>query len=191
MKKIVSLVLGLLLLVSCGTARKLHKNESEVLIDSTQIVKEKGLKSEVVVDTNRTEHGKITITEIEFHTPAGADESQVDLTITEAMVADVELSNVGTVKGVVKSIKQTVIEADVESKGASRESRESSENESALNVSIVETTTDEHQEPTPDPYRWRYIFYMSLVIVAALLYLKRIPIVNWIRKILSGIVKVL
>lgn len=91
----------------------------------------------------------------------------------------------------VKSIKQTVIESDVEEKGESEESSESKETESAANVGRNETNVQQSQEPTPDPYRWRYIFFISLIAVAVLLYLKRTPIINWIKKILAGIRKIL
>ena len=65
------------------------------------------------------------------------------------------------------------------------------ETENAATVTKTTESTDKNQEPTPDPYRWRYIFFIALLGVALLLYLKRTPIVNWIRKILSGILKIL
>ena len=83
------------------------------------------------------------------------------------------------------------IESDVEEKGESKESSESNETENAATLTKTTESTDKQQEPTPDPYRWRYIFFIALLGVAVLLYLKRIPIVNWIRKILSGILKIL
>ncbi|WP_289300850.1 hypothetical protein, partial [uncultured Muribaculum sp.] len=43
------------------------------------------------------------------------------------------------------------------------------------------------ESPAPDPNRWRYAFYVSLLFVAVLLYLKRVPILNWIKKILAGL----
>lgn len=203
MKKIVAPVLGLVLLASCGTARKVQQTKQEVRIDSTAIAKEANAKTDKFVDTTRTQHGKITITEIDFYPPmpdninnvVSVDSGKRDDTSSRAMPqsypANADLHNVGNIKGAVKSIKQTVIESDVEEKGESEELSESKETESAANVGRNETNVQQSQEPTPDPYRWRYIFYISLIAVAVLLYLKRTPIINWIKKILAGIRKIL
>lgn len=202
MKKIIASVLGLALLVSCGTARKIQQTRQEVRIDSTAIAKEANAKTDKFVDTTRTQHDKVTITEIEFYPPTpgiavdttGAADSSKPERASKPLPgnpANVNLQDVGNIKGAVKSIKQTVIESDVEEKGENKESSESKETESAANVGRNETNVQQSQEPTLDPYRWRYIFYISLIAVAVLLYLKRTPIINWIKKILAGIRKIL
>lgn len=202
MKKIIALVWVFALLVSCGTARKIQQTKQEVRIDSTAIAKEANAKTDKFVDTTRTQHGKVTITEIEFYPPSpdiavdttgAADSSKPEKALRPLRnnPANVKLQDVGNIKGTVKSIKQTVIESDVEEKGESKESSENKETESAANVGRNETNVQQSQEPTPDPYRWRYIFYISLIAVAVLLYLKRTPIINWIKKILAGIRKIL
>lgn len=202
MKKIIASVLGLALLVSCGTARKIQQTKQEVRIDSTTIAKEANAKTDKFVDTTRTQHDKVTITEIEFYPPFGVDDivtrpGKDNRGERDSKKADSlfnEKSNrkaAGNIKGAVKSIKQTVIESNVEEKGESKESSESKETESSANVGRNETNIQNAQEPTPDPYRWRYIFYISLIAVAVLLYLKRTPIINWIKKILAGIRKIL
>lgn len=207
MKKVLALVLGLVLLASCSATRKATKAK-ESQLDSTAVVKEVTEQTEKVVDTTRTEHGKVTITEIEFYPPTTIEQPQgelakdsgkkvadepkpTELQPTPKPTASVDLDNIGKVQGMVKSIKQTVIETDVEQKGESKESSESKESENAATVLKNETNTEKQQETPPDPYRWRYIFYIALIGVVALLYLKRVPIINWIKKILSGILKIL
>lgn len=207
MKKVLAFVLGLVLLASCSATRKATKAK-ESQLDSTAVAKEVTEQTEKVVDTTRTEHGKVTITEIEFYPPTTIEQPQGELAKdsgkkvanepkpnepqpTPKPTASVDLDNIGKVQGVVKSIKQTVIETDVEQKGESKESSESKESENAATVLKNETNTEKQHEPTPDPYRWRYIFYIALIGVAVLLYLKRVPIINWIKKILSGILKIL
>lgn len=207
MKKIIASVLGLALLVSCGTARKIQQTKQKVRIDSTAIAKEANAKVDKFVDTTRTQHDKVTITEIEFYPPFDVDDIIArpgkDNQVERESQKEDSLSNeepikkagkpyaVGNIKGAVKSIKQTVIESNVEEKGESKESSESKETESSANVGRNETNIQNAQEPTPDPYRWRYIFYISLIAVAVLLYLKRTPIINWIKKVLAGIRKIL
>ena len=205
MKKIITFIALLVMLASCGATKKAAKTNYATL-DSLKVERVSSEQTNKIVDTTRTEQGKITITEIEFFPPTEIEQPQPKPTKpkdSDNKVADepkktqptttasVDLANVGKVQGAVKSIKQTVIESDVEEKGKSEESSESNETESAATVTKTTESTDKNQEPTPDPYRWRYIFFIALLGVALLLYLKRTPIVNWIRKILSGILKIL
>lgn len=205
MKKIITFIALLVMLASCGATKKAIKT-TETQLDSLTVAKVVSEQTEKVVDTTRTEHGKVTITEIEFFPPTEIEQPQPEPAKSKdsdnkvadepkktqpTTTASVDLANVGKVQGAVKSIKQTVIESDVEEKGKSEESSESNETESAATVTKTTESTDKNQEPTPDPYRWRYIFFIALLGVALLFYLKRTPIVNWIRKILSGILKIL
>ena len=205
MKKIITFIALLVMLASCGATKKAIKT-TEMQLDSLTVAKAVSEQTEKMVDTTRTEHGKVTITEIEFFPPTEIEQPQPkpdkpkdsDNKVADepkktqpTTTASVDLANVGKVQGAVKSIKQTVIESDVEEKGKSEESSESNETKSAATVTKTTESTDKNQEPTPDPYRWRYIFFIALLGVALLLYLKRTPIVNWIRKILSGILKIL
>ena len=205
MKKTIIPIALLVVLASCGATKKAIKT-TETHIDSLTIAKVVSEQTQKKVDTTRTEHGKVTITEIEFFPPTEIEQPQQernklkdsDSNISNKLnktqpntTASVNLSNVGRVQGTVKSIKQTVIESDVEERGKSEESSESNENESAATVTKTTESTDKNQEPTPDPYRWHYIFFIALLGVALLLYLKRTPIVNWTRKILSVFLKIL
>lgn len=203
MKNRIIFIALLVVLASCGATKKAIKT-TETHIDSLITAKVVSEQTQKMVDTTRTEHGKVTITEIEFFPPTEIEQPQQEhnkLRDSDNKVADepkktqpttnVNLENVGKVQGTVKSIKQTVIESDVEEKGKSEESSESNENESAATVNKTTGSTDKNQEPTPDPYRWRYIFFIALLGVALLLYLKKTTIVNWIRKILAVILKIL
>lgn len=209
MKKIITFIALLVLLASCSATRKVAKTNYEAT-DSLTTEKVVSEQTNKIVDTTRTEQGKITITEIEFFPPTVAEPEQkledftktfkdledenfksMDTSPKAATNANVDVHNFGNIKGSVKSIKQTVIESKVEEKGESEESSDKHESESSANVAKVEESSDKQQEPTPDPYRWRYIFYIALLCIAVLLYLKRTPFVNWIKKILQGIVKIL
>ena len=205
MKNRIIFIALLAFLASCGATKKSIKT-TETHIDSLTFAKVVSEQTKRMVDTTRTEHGKVTITEIEFFQPTEIEQPQQEhnkpkdsdskaankLKKTQpTTTTSVDLSNVGKVQGAVKSIKQTVIESDVEEKGKSEESSESNENESAATVTKTTESTDKNQEPTPDPYRWRYIFFIALLGVALLLYLKRTQIVNLIRKILSTILNIL
>lgn len=190
MKKIITLVAVLCLLASCGTARKVQRSEFASSVDSTATAKTTEKATERFVDTTRTENGKVTITEIEFFTPS---DTMDDVNQGNRQSAEIDLHDVGKVKGTVKSIRQTVIESEVVDKGESREAEQSKDTESVATLAKSEEALQKIQEPTPDPYRWRYIFYLSLLVFAAVvvLYLKRKPILDWIKRILAALRKIL
>lgn len=205
MKNRIIFIALLAFLASCGATKKTIKT-TETNIDSLTFTNVVSEQTQMMVDTTRTEHGKVTVTEIEFFPPVEIEQPQQehskpkysDSNIANELkktqpttTASVDLANVGKVQGAVKSIKQTVIESDIEERGKSEESSESNENESTTTVTTTTESTDKNQEPTPDPYRWRYIFFIALFGVALLLYLKRTKIVNLIRKILAIIFKIL
>lgn len=195
--KTVLLPLLLFLMASCAATRQSAQSTStnESLTEKTE---EQSTKTEKVVDTTKTENGKITITEIEFYPPIESEEPQDKTNATrtgpkpkkpkQSNVAGVNLSNVGNIKdAAIKSIKQTTIENGSEQKGESKESSESKVEQKEAVATKNDQTSQMQTSPAPDPYRWRYIFYILLLIGVALLYLKRVPLLNWIKKIISGI----
>ena len=184
MKKIITFIALLVMLASCGATKKAIKT-TETQLDSLTVAKVVSEQTEKVVDTTRTEHGKVTITEIEFFPPTKIEQPQPepdkpkdsDNKVADepkktqpTTTASVDLANVGKVQGAVKSIKQTVIESDVEQKGESKDSKE--QKESKCNASAIQESAQSNtkSEPTPDPQRWRYIFYILAVGVVMLLY---------------------
>ena len=74
MKHVITL-LGLMLvlaLTSCATTRKLEQSAADERVENTSTQEEAVEKTVTVVDTTRTEHGKVTITEIVFDTTTPA-----------------------------------------------------------------------------------------------------------------------
>src|SRR3712207_2885430 len=134
MKKFITLVVAFGLFVSCGTTRKLQQSTQKSRIDSMAMHEVGKAERESVVDTTRTEQGKITITEIEFFNPVPNDTT-----------AKVVLSNIGRLSGV-KSIKQTVIESQVEQKGESRETEKQEQCKSNANVLREESNIQRSEE---------------------------------------------
>lgn len=179
------LLLVTCLLFSCASTRKSVQTSctTDTSIDK---VDSQTMKTEKAIDTTKTEDGKITITEIEFF-PTN-NENKSDTTKSAFNVDGLNIANIGSIKNAaIKSIKQTTIEKKSEQKGKSNESSESEKIQSTV-VAIKSNQTSQIQtSPAPDPYRWRYIFYILVLLGIAMLHLKRVPFLNWIKKILSGI----
>lgn len=144
---------------------------------------------EKLIDTTKTDKGKITITEIEFYPPAASDAQPGDKASPPGTnVSGLNLSNVGNIgNAAIKSIKQTTIETDSEKKGESKESSSATNVKNEAVSANTEKAAKVDVTPVPDPMRWRYIFYILLLAAMAFLYLKRVPVLNWIKTILSGI----
>lgn len=186
MKRFVAMVAVFALLVSCGTTRKVKKSRQTSYADSMAVQEVEKKELSKFIDTTRSEHGKITITEIMFEHPVPLDSAmQKSGVCPKANKPKATLENVGKFTGV-KSIKQTVIESNVEEKGESRENEKQEQCKSEANAIREDSDIQIKEVPAPDPYRWRYAFYISLLFVAVLLYLKRASILNWIKKILAG-----
>lgn len=202
MKRVFFFFIVALMFASCASTRKIQETTNAVSVDSVSIKETAKHESEKVVDTTRTEHGKVVITEIIFDTtpdpsPAtdkpdaraspGTVASDKPTPARTTPPASVNIPGFGQVSGNIKSIRQTVIESDNETKGESKESKKQEESKCNANVSVAEENNHRVEEPAPDPKRWRYIFYIVAVGAVALLYLKRVPILNWIKRILSGL----
>lgn len=177
------LLLVTFFMISCASTRKSVQTSctTDTSIDK---VDSQTMKTEKAIDTTKTEDGKITITEIEFFPNVNKSD-----TIKSAInVGGLNIANVGSIKNAaIKSIKQTTIEKKSEQKGKSNESSESEKIQSTVVATKSNQTSQIQTSPAPDPYRWRYIFYILVLVGIAMLYLKRVPFLNWIKKILAGI----
>ncbi|MDL2303207.1 hypothetical protein LJC28_02315 [Dysgonomonas sp. OttesenSCG-928-D17] len=191
MKKIAFILLCIFVAIGCSTTKKATKTSESTQL-SSESQESQHSSSEKFVDTTKTESGKITITEIEFYPPIANNESTGSNEKPKANnVLGLSLPNIGSMdNAAIKSIKQTTIESESESKGESNESSSTENIKSEAISENTEKTAKVDESPAPDPYRWRYIFYILLIGVAALLYFKRVPILNWIKTILSGVRKI-
>ena len=204
MKNSILIFIFALMLASCASTRKIQETTAAVVVESETINEASKTETERLVDTTRTEHGKVVITEIIFDTtpvvspeeekpdarasPVPASDKKVDTTPKPTTpTASVDIPGFGQVSGNIKSIRQTVIESDKESKGESKESEKQEETKCNANVSVAEENHNRVEAPAPDPRRWQYIFYIVAVASVVLLYLKRVPILNWIKRILAGL----
>lgn len=179
-----------MLMVACASIKKSTQTIKETANVLAQVDESHSADTEKFIDTTKTESGKITITEIEFY-PPNANEpppGNKESPKSTSNVSGLSLPNVGTIGNAsIKSIKQTTIEKDSEKKGESKESSSITNVKNEATLTNTEKTAKVETSPAPDPYRWRYIFYTLLLGAIAFLYFKRIPVLNWIKTILSNI----
>lgn len=178
MKKYFVIALALLF-ISCATTKKTA--QTSTIESSSKTDESQSVKTEMVIDTTKTEDGIIAVTVIEFYPPSEGDERNAD------NVENVTLEKVGNIRNAaIKRIRHTVIGSGSEQKGESKETIEYARMRSDSVASKDEQTSEIQSSPAPDPYRWRFIFFTIALILVALVaivvYVKRVPIIAWLRK---------
>lgn len=190
MKRFFLLIICAMCALSCGSSRKYVETSTD-RADSTELKESIVEKSVVSVDTTMTAQGTVTVTEVEFFPPDAEDslknggECSIDISSDAAAVKSSGQR--------VKRIRQTVINNTIEKKGLAERSESSALVTAESSVSVSSEAVREEETPVPVPNPWRRVCLVgfAVVVVLAVLYLKRIPILGWIRKILSCLKKII
>mgnify|MGYP001681282022 CR=1 FL=1 len=180
--KRIAIMLVVALVASCSLKKK-SVETSVVKVDSTAVTATSRAKVERLVDTTTTTTGRVVVTEVEFATDSTAG------TIERVVFGASGVEVAGITGRPIRSIKQQVTESVQERKGESQESEEGEESKQSAYVRSESSRVSKVLAPAPDPYRWRYIFYLSLIGCGVVLYAKRTPVIGWLRRMLSGLIK--
>lgn len=181
MKNVV-FALVVVLAASCSLKKK-SVDASVVKVDSAAVTATSKAKVERLVDTTVTTTGRVVVTEVEFATDSTA--GAIERVVFGASGVEVA----GITGRPIRSIKQHTLEGIQERKGESQESEESEESKQSASVQREVSRVSKVLAPAPDPYRWRYIFYLALIGCGVVLYAKRTPVIGWLRRMLSGLIK--
>lgn len=180
--KRIAIMLAVAMVASCSLKKK-SVDTSVVKVDSTAVTATSRAKVERFVDTTTTTTGRVLVTEVEFATDSTAG------TIERVVFGASGVEVAGITGRPIRSIKQQVIESIQERKGESQEIEESEESKQSASVQREVSRASKVLAPAPDPYRWRYIFYLALIGCGVVLYAKRTPVIGWLRRMLAGLIK--
>lgn len=180
--KRIAIMLAVALVASCSLKKK-SVEASVVKVDSTAVAVSSKARVERFVDTTTTTTGRVVVTEVEFAADSTAG------TIERVVFGASGVEVAGITGRPIRSIKQQVTESVQERKGESQESEEGEESKQSAYVRSESSRVSKILAPAPDPYRWRYIFYLSLIGCGVVLYVKRTPVIGWLRRILAGLIK--
>lgn len=172
----VTFFLTALFLTSCATTRKLKSNTQE-----TEKVEEK--RTEVVtgevttvVDTTKKEGLEITYTKIEFYPPVSGLYTEIPNDEGDGIEGGAEIMDKEPYpkvkeppnkRGAIKSIEKYTVRQNKETAGtakAEQKTQATTTEEKVTDISIAEETTE---APAPDPYRWRYILAIIIIVLVA------------------------
>lgn len=181
MKKILLVFLLLVTtIISCRSLRvatATDKSKEKVTVNN---VAETLTEANKVVDTTKISDYTYTITEVEFF------EHQQDVNND----ASIDFGNTSKIEGIkqgVKSIKTTTINKVETDTGKTEDSNSILEKKDEAIISDKDNDIVIKEEIAPDPYRWRYIFYILLVCVIIYIYIRRIPIIDKLKTMFNHI----
>lgn len=180
--KCIVIMIAAALAVSCSLKKK-SVDTSVVKVDSAAVTTSSKSRLERLVDTTTTTTGRIVVTEVEFATDSATG------TIGSVVFGVSSIEVAGITGRPISSIKQRVFESIQERKGESQEREEGEESKQSASVRSESSRVSKVLAPAPDPYRWRYIFYLALIGCGVVLYAKRTPVIGWLRRMLSGLIK--
>lgn len=180
--KRVAIMLAVAMVASCSLKKK-SVDTSVVKVDSIAVTATSRAKVERFVDTTTTTTGRVVVTEVEFATDSTAG------TIERVVFGASGIEVAGITGRPIRSIKQHTFESIQERKGESHEGEESEESKQSASVRSESSRVSKVLAPAPDPYRWRYIFYLALIGCGVVLYAKRTPVIGWLRRMLAGLIK--
>ncbi len=149
----------------CSAPKKLTGSKQETAKVSEQTAETTTGKNSLFIDTTKTARGEVVYTKIEFYPPEPTTEpGQVNNEATPvASTPNKHPPNTGAIK----SIETLTIKKETEEKGVT-ENQSSAETSKATNIEGETAKKEETAaEPAKDPYRYRYIFGILVIVIAA------------------------
>lgn len=180
MKHLIIIMWVALALMSCASSKKAtSKVEEKHSIDSIAMSESVVRKSLFDFDTTFTKDVSITITEIDYF-PPGDDESKCNANA---------MQNKKPLRGGIRRIKQTTIDANVKGEGHTKIGETLNVSKQQIQNRKEDKSNIKEQRITKQTFHWWY--YVIMLGAIALLYIARAPILNFIRKILTGCRRIL
>lgn len=185
-----------LILSACASSKKANVyNKVETSVDSSSATDKVVKRSSFDIDTSKVNEWGMKITEIEFYPPSIDDANAMHLqsnSNANASKSDADASmrhpRFGSTGGV-KKMKQTIIGSCSINKGTTKNAELTDSTKQSLRNRRNDATTIKEQTKTKCNVNWWIASAIFASIV--LLYLKRVPMMNVIRKILTAIRRIL
>ncbi len=162
MKKVIFIIAMVVLFFGCRTP-KIITTKTIVNSATSDTLSERSQENmAVTIDTSKTGGEVINYTKVEYYPP--------DTSVTNKKGNKIE-------KGAVKSVMKYSIRKKTTITGVIQTKKNTIAEKAEGTKSNIETASETIQKPGADPYRWRYIFYILLLmtIVGTVAYL-------WIKK---------
>lgn len=173
--------------IGCSTPRKLAGSTKETA--KTEEKRDETITAEFrrTVDSTKTEGVEITYTKIEFFPPepdtlptkqgttkTGGPSKTVADTPKNRPKEPKEKQPPDTGKqGAIKSIETFTVKQNTEATGVTQEEQKTETTKTEEVNTDTDKETDVTEQPAADPYRWRYIFGILVLLVVAFFFLRK------------------
>jgi len=175
---ILAVIIALVALSGC----RIQKRTVNTNTKEQQITEYYGLnisEGAVTIDTSRSEYISVKITEIEYFGPDEIDNSQGGgdtLYNNKVYDGDTQTPGSGTPKvppnNNIKKIKTTEIVKATNENNITQTTGSVTTETGGVTAVEAQTVEEVTEEPGKDPYRWRYIFGIVVIIAALFLFLR-------------------
>lgn len=183
---VITLLLAVLL-SGCSTPRKLAGSTKETA--KTEEKRDETTAAEIrrTVDSTKTEGVEVTYTKIEFFPPEPdtlpAKQGTTKTGDPSKTVADTPKNrpkepkekqppNTGR-QGAIKSIETFTVKQNTEATGVTQEEQKTETTKTEEVNTDTDKETDVTEQPAADPYRWRYIFGILVLLTVAFFFLRK------------------
>ncbi|MBS5524715.1 MAG: hypothetical protein KHX48_03870 [Alistipes sp.] len=175
------------LLFGCSTPRKLAGSTKETAKTEEKRDETTAAEFRRTIDSTKTEGVEVTYTKIEFFPPEPTDRKEKpDTTQTggpSKPVADTPKNRPKEPKekqppdtgrqGAIKSIETFTVKQKTEAAGVTREEQKTKTAKTEEVNTDTDKETDITEKPAADPYRWRYIFGILVLLAVAFFLLRK------------------
>lgn len=185
----IAVLLGLaaIILTGCSTPRKLAGSTKETAKTEEKRDETTAAEFRRTVDSTKTEGVEVTYTKIEFFPPEPTDRKEKpDTTQTGGQskpVADTPKNRPKEPKekrppdtgryGAIKSIETFTVKQKTEAAGVTQEEQKTKTAKTEEVNTDTDKETDITEKPAADPYRWRYIFGILVLLAVAFFLLRK------------------
>ena len=164
----------LIFATGCHTPKKIVRNTTENIKISEQHNAVTTTETYSFVDTTKKSGVEINYYKIEFYPPAGPSEPDGTIPDNIAFPEGININAAGGNQrskppnvGAIKSIEGYTVKATDEQTGIAEEKSNTTENKEAEINTDITRAAEVTEQLAPDPYRWRYILGICIVVVLA------------------------
>jgi uncharacterized protein YceK len=186
MKNLILFLVISFLIAGCHTIKKATLTKSAE-ISSVEIVKKFTDTSVFSIDTSKSSDSEIVYKKTEYYPPTAYSVTNPTKTYSMYTFSD------EPAKGSVKSEETLTVKAKSDAKGKTEVQKAIKLDSTAVENKVQSTSTEQTEEPAKDPKRFRYIFYILILIVSVvlgvLIYFKMLKLPEWLKTAFSGVLK--
>lgn len=153
----------LIILVSCGSKKKIITLSKEDLKFLEVVSEEKKGSSYTYIDTSKVIEGEATYIEFEFYPPGAGPAIENNTNVHDNNKEPEKPPNI-------KSIKYYNSKNKNEEKAIKEEQKDSTSINSNFNNNNTYKEEEIKEEPAPDPNKYKYIYYIIILVVGIIIY---------------------